>query len=76
MNSQLNSSEAKGDDDFDVSFRKEHENTPVTHVVNLSVEPSVVPATWKVGVARSIFKTDKHHDRPINILPLVLKVIE
>lgn len=28
MNSQLNSSEAKGDYDLDDSFRKEHKNTP------------------------------------------------
>lgn len=60
MISQLNSSEDK--DDLDVSLRKEHENTqtpPTTHMVNLSVKPSVVPATLKVGVVRSTFKTDK-----------------
>lgn len=77
MISQLNRSEDK--DDLDVSLRKEHENTPTpptTHMVNLSVKQSVVPAMLKVGAVCPIFKTDKHNYRPINISPLVSKLIE
>uniref|UniRef100_A0A8C6SXY0 Reverse transcriptase domain-containing protein n=1 Tax=Neogobius melanostomus TaxID=47308 RepID=A0A8C6SXY0_9GOBI len=49
-------------------------------MVNLSIKHSVVPDTWKVGVVSPIFKTgdktDKHNYRPINILPVVSKIIE
>lgn len=40
----------------------------------LSVKPSV--ATLKVGAVRPIFKADTHNYRPINISPLVSKLIE
>lgn len=49
---------------------------PTTHMVNLSVTPPVVPATWRAGVVRPTFITDKHNYRPINISPLVYKLIE
>ena len=53
---------------------------PIAHIVNLSLESSIVPTDWKIAVIRPIFKSGSPSSpdnyRPISILPVLSKILE
>ena len=55
-------------------------STPLTFIINMSLQTSTVPSEWKTALITPIHKkgskTDANNYRPISILPVVSKILE
>ena len=53
---------------------------PITHIINLSLQTSIIPDSWKRARLYPIYKSGDHTDpsnyRPIAILPVLSKICE
>ena len=54
--------------------------SPLTCIVNLSLESGMVPTDWKVAVVTPLYKSGSHSEkgnyRPISVLPILSKILE
>lgn len=79
----LNNQKSKDVYWFDTNFLKQFKDSlvlPVTYLVTLSFEQSVVPSAWKLALVIPIFKsgdkTEMLNYRPISILSVISKIAE
>jgi len=81
--SSLKNSKAKDVYGLDTMFLKEFNeclSSPLTHIINRSINEGIYPKAWKTAIITPIHKTGDTSKvcnyRPISILPIVSKVIE
>lgn len=74
---------ATGLDDLPAGFLKDTAkiiSSPLSHLINMSLESGLVPTPWKAAKVNPVFKSGSKNDfgnyRPISILPIVSKIIE
>ena len=80
---QLKSNKATGLDDLPPRLLKECSESisqPLSYIMNLSINCSVVPNLWKSTKVVPIFKSRNHelpeNYRPISVLPVLSQILE
>ena len=80
---ELRNSKSSGLDDIDtfiVKLIKQQIVPAVTHIINLSIQTSTFPSSWKYSKIIPLFKKDDPLEpksyRPVAILPIISKVLE
>ena len=80
---KLKRKKSTGLDGIPSGFLKENASTiagPLSHIINLSLSTSTIPADWKTAKIIPIFKSGQPNDpnnyRPISILPVMSKILE
>lgn len=83
MLSSLNTGKATGHDEISAQFLKDSAQvicTPISYIINLSLELSVYPDEFKTAKVVPLFKKgDKNFEgnyRPVSILPVISKIFE
>ena len=61
-------------------YCREYISSPLCHILNLSIETSTVPATWKIAIIIPIYKSGSYDQpenyRPISVLPVLSKLLK
>ena len=80
---KLSRNKACGDDNLPPGMLKDTADiiaSPLTCIVNLSLESGMVPTDWKVAVVTPLYKSGSHSEkgnyRPISVLPILSKILE
>ena len=78
---KLSRNKACGDDNLPPGMLKDTADiiaSPLTCIVNLSLESGMIPTDWKVAVVTPLYKSGSHSEkgnyRPISVLPILSKI--
>ena len=80
---ELSASRSTGIDGINARLIKDANlelTTPITHIMNLSIEHGIFPDAWKLARVTPLFKDgdkgDLNNYRPISVLPVLGKILE